>query len=134
MDSYVDKPTTGFTTVTRTSHQLVQSEAGNEARLPESETLPEGTDSTHQVQSEFHAQQVHFTLGTKSKIKGSYDKENNLFRENRPSSKLSAVTSFRCTAALAPEESTRTEILPNHPKLDRSSQDPEVRFEPRTLR
>ncbi|OON14689.1 hypothetical protein X801_09519, partial [Opisthorchis viverrini] len=41
MDSYVDKPTTGFTTVTRTSHQLVQSEAGNEARLPESETLPE---------------------------------------------------------------------------------------------
>ncbi|KAG5447960.1 hypothetical protein CSKR_100924 [Clonorchis sinensis] len=46
----------------------------------------------------------------------------------------SAVTPFRCLAAMLPEGSTRAGILPGCPSLDRGSREAEFRFEPRTLR
>ncbi|KAG5451860.1 E3 ubiquitin-protein ligase chfr, partial [Clonorchis sinensis] len=46
----------------------------------------------------------------------------------------SAVTPFRCLAAMPPEGSTRAEILPGCPSLDRGSREAEVGFEPRTFR
>ncbi|KAG5443368.1 hypothetical protein CSKR_108150 [Clonorchis sinensis] len=46
----------------------------------------------------------------------------------------SAVTPFRCLAAMSPEGSTRAGILPGHPSIDRRSRGAEVGFEPRTFR
>ncbi|KAG5447289.1 Heat shock cognate 71 kDa protein [Clonorchis sinensis] len=46
----------------------------------------------------------------------------------------SAVTPFRCLAAMPPEGSTRAEVLPGCPSLDRGSREAEVGFEPRTFR
>ncbi|KER23374.1 hypothetical protein T265_08703 [Opisthorchis viverrini] len=46
----------------------------------------------------------------------------------------SAVASFRCLTTMPPEGSTRAEILPGCPSLDRGSRVAEVGFEPRTLR
>ncbi|KAG5445894.1 hypothetical protein CSKR_109643 [Clonorchis sinensis] len=46
----------------------------------------------------------------------------------------SAVTLFRCLAAMPPEGSTRAGILPGCPSLDRGSREAEVGFEPRTFR
>ncbi|KAG5441015.1 Ras-specific guanine nucleotide-releasing factor 2 [Clonorchis sinensis] len=46
----------------------------------------------------------------------------------------SAVTPFRCLAAMPPEGSTRAGILPGCPSLDRGSREAEVGFELRTLR
>ncbi|KAG5453781.1 hypothetical protein CSKR_113837 [Clonorchis sinensis] len=46
----------------------------------------------------------------------------------------SAVTPFRCLAAMLPEGSTMAEILSGCPSLDRGSREAEVGFEPRTLR
>ncbi|KAG5453770.1 Endoplasmic reticulum-Golgi intermediate compartment protein 3 [Clonorchis sinensis] len=44
------------------------------------------------------------------------------------------VTPFRCLAAMPPEGSTRTEILPGCPSLDRRSRKAEVVFKPLTFR
>ncbi|KER32508.1 hypothetical protein T265_12788, partial [Opisthorchis viverrini] len=46
----------------------------------------------------------------------------------------SAVTPFRCLAAMPHEGSTRTGILPGCPSLDRGSREADVGFEPRTFR
>ncbi|KER26320.1 hypothetical protein T265_06434 [Opisthorchis viverrini] len=46
----------------------------------------------------------------------------------------SSVAPFRCLAAMPPGGSTRAEILPGRPSLDRGSREPEVGFEPRTFR
>ncbi|KER26350.1 hypothetical protein T265_06395 [Opisthorchis viverrini] len=46
----------------------------------------------------------------------------------------SAVTPFRCLAAMLPEGCTRAGILPGCPSLDRGSREAEVGFEPRTFR
>ncbi|KAG5451599.1 hypothetical protein CSKR_110880, partial [Clonorchis sinensis] len=46
----------------------------------------------------------------------------------------SAVTRFRCLAAMPPERSTGAGILPGGPSLDRASRDAELGFEPRTFR
>ncbi|KER28433.1 hypothetical protein T265_04741 [Opisthorchis viverrini] len=48
--------------------------------------------------------------------------------------KRSALKPFRCLAAMLPEGSTRTGILPGYPSLDRGSRVAEVGFEPRTFR
>ncbi|GAA51721.1 ATP-binding cassette transporter [Clonorchis sinensis] len=47
--------------------------------------------------------------------------------------KRSAVTLFRCLAAMPSEGSTRTGILPDCPSLDRRSRDEEIVFEPQTF-
>ncbi|KAG5454445.1 Heteroproteinous nuclear ribonucleoprotein L, partial [Clonorchis sinensis] len=54
-------------------------------------------------------------------------------REIKKNINRSAVTPFRCLAAMPPEGSTRAEILPGCPSLDRGSREAEVGFEPRTL-
>ncbi|GAA52873.1 hypothetical protein CLF_109010 [Clonorchis sinensis] len=46
----------------------------------------------------------------------------------------SAVTPFRCLAAMPPERCTRAGILPGCPNLDRGSREAEVEFESRTFR
>ncbi|KER21825.1 hypothetical protein T265_09941 [Opisthorchis viverrini] len=48
-----------------------------------------------------------------------------LFFNNRP-----AVTPFRSLAAMPPEASTRAEILPGCPNLDKKSREAEVGFKP----
>ncbi|KAG5445498.1 hypothetical protein CSKR_100985, partial [Clonorchis sinensis] len=45
----------------------------------------------------------------------------------------SAVTPFQCLASMPPEGSTRAEILPGCPSLNRGSREAEVGFEPQTL-
>ncbi|KER22442.1 hypothetical protein T265_09459 [Opisthorchis viverrini] len=47
---------------------------------------------------------------------------------------LSAVTPFRCLAAMLPEGSTRAGILPGFPSLERGSREAEFGFEPQTIR
>ncbi|KAG5455245.1 hypothetical protein CSKR_106449 [Clonorchis sinensis] len=51
-----------------------------------------------------------------------------------PKKNRSAVAPFRCLAAMPPEGSTRAEILPGCPSLDRGSREAEVGLEPRTFR
>ncbi|GAA56377.1 hypothetical protein CLF_110754 [Clonorchis sinensis] len=46
----------------------------------------------------------------------------------------SAVTSFRCLAAMPPEESKRAGIFPDCPSLDKKIREAEVGFKPRTFR
>ncbi|KAG5447023.1 hypothetical protein CSKR_108873 [Clonorchis sinensis] len=56
------------------------------------------------------------------------------YPQNKNNNNRSAVTLFRCLAAMLPEGSTRAEILPGCPSLDRGSREAEVGFEPRTFR
>ncbi|KAG5454002.1 hypothetical protein CSKR_102085 [Clonorchis sinensis] len=57
-----------------------------------------------------------------------------LFKISHGIKNRSAVTPFRCLAAMPPEGCTRAEILPGCPSLDRESREAEVGFEPRTVR
>ncbi|KER31855.1 hypothetical protein T265_12897, partial [Opisthorchis viverrini] len=45
----------------------------------------------------------------------------------------SAITPFRCLAAMPPEGSTRAGILPGCPSLDGGNREAEFGFEPRTF-
>ncbi|KER23934.1 LOW QUALITY PROTEIN: hypothetical protein T265_14530 [Opisthorchis viverrini] len=45
-----------------------------------------------------------------------------------------AVSSFRCLAAMPPDGSTRVEILPGYPSLDKERRETEIEFEPWTFR